>query len=163
MLVFNCTKAACEFFTVTRKGQKQTPVVAPPSKLFNEDSEHLLDKKGNKPELMQWFIHAIKVKRKHVLVAMELNSRYSMLFADLKKGDVQGFIGIFHERLLNNMQWYGESIDVFDELDDGGIDSLEEYEAQLVKAIQNKTGKTSAQFGEERPIPDNVVSLFSKE
>ncbi len=108
MLIFNCTKAAAEFLTVTRKGVKQSPIQKPP--------ENAIDDSGT-PELpiSPWLVHAVKVQRKHVLIAMHVNTRYAMVFCDLKKGETSSFLGLLVERLFNNMQFFGEEFEMCDE------------------------------------------------
>lgn len=98
MLVFNCTEAASDFFSRVHKGKKITPVQNPPSATIADD--HAGDSKS---ELSQWLVHAITVQRKHVLLAIHLQTRYCMIFADMKKADVDGFVQAFTQRWMNNM------------------------------------------------------------
>ncbi|CAG35118.1 DUF6933 domain-containing protein [Desulfotalea psychrophila] len=113
MLIFNCTRTACNFFTVSQGGVKVSPVEpAPHTNLADDD---LKNSDGTKPALMQWLIHLIRVQGKNIILAMEIKSHYCMIFAGLKKGDATTFIQLFYERLFNNMQWYGESIGFMDE------------------------------------------------
>jgi len=37
MLIFNCTEAACNFFSRVHKGKKITPVEKPPSPVIEDD------------------------------------------------------------------------------------------------------------------------------
>ncbi len=93
MLVFNCTKAAADFFTTTRKGKKMSPL-SPPPKLALTDEPCLHDHMR-----WHWMVHAKKFSRKNVLVVVDTESRFCMVFWGLKKGDVQAFLEQFHERL----------------------------------------------------------------
>ena len=115
MFVFNCTKAAADFFTVTRKGVKVGPMEAAPSKNIADDAAHLKQADGNTPHLSQWLVHAIKVNRKNCLIAMEINSRYSVTIADLAKGDSEEFLRIFIQRLLENIARYVQAANVISE------------------------------------------------
>lgn len=63
MLVFNCTKAASDFFTVSRRGQKLTPIEGKPTESISEAGTAL-------EPISQWLVHVIKVQRKNVIVAM---------------------------------------------------------------------------------------------
>ncbi|CAG35248.1 unknown protein [Desulfotalea psychrophila LSv54] len=108
MLIFNCTKAAADFFTLTRKGEKVSPLSAPPKKA--------IDDLGSGNEIISpWQLHVVSVKRRKVLFAMHIMTRYCMLFTGLKKGDVAGFLSLFCERLLNSMGFLAEGIDGCDE------------------------------------------------
>lgn len=98
MLVFNCTEAASDFFSRVHKGKKITPVQSPTSATIADD--HAGDWKSAPS---QWLVHAITVQRKHVLLAIHLQTRYCMIFADMKKADVDGFVQAFTQRWMNNM------------------------------------------------------------
>lgn len=108
MLVFNCTKAAAEFFTVTRHGKKHSPLQAPQT--------DTMDDCGTETQpISQWLVHAIKVKRKHILIAMHVHTRYAMVFCDLKKADKSTFLTLFMERLFNGMLFFAEEFALCDE------------------------------------------------
>ncbi|SHO57046.1 DUF6933 domain-containing protein [Vibrio quintilis] len=108
MLVFNCTKAAAEFFTVTRQGKKQSPLKPSPKSAIG-DTQH------NSQPVSPWLVHATKVQRKNVLIAMHVPTRYAMVFTGLKKGDWTEFFNQCLERLFNNMQFFGEAFELCDE------------------------------------------------
>jgi hypothetical protein len=94
MLVFNCTKTAAEFFTVTRQGKKQSPLEKPPTPAII-DTQH-----ENLP-VSSWLVHAIKVQRKNVLIAMHVHTRYAMVFTGLQKGNYAEFSRQWLERPLS--------------------------------------------------------------
>ena len=104
MLIFNCTKAASEFFSksITKNGKKQTTRIceSPPHKTIAE-SEVLFDTKfADKPvKPWQWVIHAIKVNRKTVLIAMDYQTRFTVSLAGIKKGDDAEFLRLFEGHL----------------------------------------------------------------
>ncbi|OAT76482.1 hypothetical protein A9B99_09230 [Mangrovibacter phragmitis] len=108
MLVFNCTKTAAEFFTVTRQGKKQSPLEKPPTPAII-DTQH-----ENLP-VSSWLVHAIKVQRKNVLIAMHVHTRYAMVFTGLQKGNYAEFSRQWLERLFNNMQFFGKQFELCDE------------------------------------------------
>ena len=97
MLVFNCTRAAAEFFTVTRKGAKISPVAPAPEKTIADSLQvsttgaaalaKTVDSQVQDGKQWHWLVHAIKVKRKNVLILMDYESRFAMTFTGLKKGD----------------------------------------------------------------------------
>ncbi len=108
MLVFNCTRTAADFFTVTRQGKKQSPLEQPPMPEIGDTQYENLP-------ISSWLVHAIKVQRKHVLIAMHVSTRYAMVFVGLKKGDWAEFARLWLERLFNNMQFFGEQLELCDE------------------------------------------------
>ena len=92
MLIFNCTKAAADFFTSIRKGTKISPMSATPKTALSE--EPIL----HDHQRWHWMIHVTKFSHKNVLLAMDTDSRFCMAFWGLKKGDFQNFLEQFHER-----------------------------------------------------------------
>lgn len=95
MLTFNCSQAACDFFSRIHKGKKITSVEKPLA-LSDSDGELQMD-----PQ--QWLVHAATVRRKNVLVAIHLKTRYSMLFFDMKKADDAGFVHAFTHRWIDGV------------------------------------------------------------
>ncbi|KTD20373.1 DUF6933 domain-containing protein [Legionella londiniensis] len=93
MLVFNCTKAAADFFTTVRKGNKLSPMSPVPKKKFID--EPVL----HSHQQWHWMVHVKKIARRNVLLAMDMDSRFCMIFWGIKKGNVQSFLEQFHDRL----------------------------------------------------------------
>ncbi|WDE11980.1 DUF6933 domain-containing protein [Thalassomonas haliotis] len=114
MLVFNCTKAAAEFFTTVRKGTKISPLKPAPEKTIaaslQEKNRQSTSRERHLEALVQnksqwhWLVHAIKVKRKNVLILMDYHSRFAMTFTGLKKGDNSGFLKVFAQHLNFHIQ-----------------------------------------------------------
>lgn len=129
MLIFNCTKSAVDFFTITKKGEKISPIKTAPSKLIADDqvSYSVQEANDNNPLVSQWVIHAIKANRKNCLVAMEYKTRFCFVLCDVKKGDDSGMINMFFEMLMNLIQHYGEAVGVFKKND------FNEHAAQFLK------------------------------
>ncbi|RUR14899.1 hypothetical protein ELY21_15265 [Legionella sp. km535] len=92
MLIFNCTKAAADFFASIRKGKKLSPM-SPTSKLALTEEPILHDHQH-----WHWMIHVTKLGHKNVLLAIDTDSRFCMLFWGLRKGNIQGFLEQFHKR-----------------------------------------------------------------
>ena len=90
-LTFNLSQAACDFFSRIHKGKKITQVQAVPPLARVGDGDLRLDAD-------QWLVHAATVQRKNVLLAIHLKTRYCMLFFDMKKADVDGFVRVFIDR-----------------------------------------------------------------
>lgn len=101
MLNFNCTQAACNFFSRVHKGKKITPVqteIVPARDAATANSLQA--------ESSQWLVHAATVQRKHVLLAIHVQTRYCMLFFDMKKADADGFVCAFKQRWLDGVVDY---------------------------------------------------------
>ncbi|UQV21197.1 DUF6933 domain-containing protein [Vibrio sp. J383] len=125
MLVFNCTKAAADFFTVKRNGKKVSPLEASPTDTVS-GSDHV-NAFSTQPLISAWLVHAINVQRKKVLIAMHVETRYSMVFVGIQKGDWAEFTNQLLERLFNNMQFFGEEFELCDE------ESFEEMFNEFIK------------------------------
>ena len=106
MLIFNCTKAAAEFFSKMRKGVKTGPIQPTPD-------EPLIGRVGCLDSA--WLVHVVRVYRKPTVIAMHIETRYCMFFNGVRKGDSDAFINMLLERLINNMQRLGEAVSVMDD------------------------------------------------
>lgn len=92
MLIFNCTKAAADFFTSIRKGKKISPM-SPTPKLAITEEPILHDHQH-----WHWMVHVTKFGHRNVLLAIDSDSRFCMLFWGLRKGNIENFLEQFHER-----------------------------------------------------------------
>ena len=116
MLIFNCSKAFAEFIEPKLKAGTPPLVAAPPSANLADDAELILDNGGERPggerpaHLQQWLVHMVRVQRKPCVLAMEVKTRFAMLFTGLKKGDGVGFINLLVERLANEMAFAAEDV-----------------------------------------------------
>ncbi|ANO34814.1 hypothetical protein A6E01_16620 [Vibrio breoganii] len=104
MLVFNCTKAAVEFFTVTRQGKKVSPLEPAPHKTIAESIEtpafpNGVDTDTNGGFQWQWVLHCVSIKRKKYLLAMDYQSRFCITVLAGKKGDIYQFLNTFEPML----------------------------------------------------------------
>jgi hypothetical protein len=118
MLVFNLSKAAAEFFTLTRKGEKISCVEPAPHKtivesiktpVFPEDVEA----QENNGFQWHWVVHCVSIKRKKYLIVMDYISRYSLTFPAGKKGDQYEFLNLVEKHLKANFRCLadGKAID----------------------------------------------------
>lgn len=135
MLIFNCTEAACAFFSRVNKGKKITPVEKPPSSVIEDDEV------GEFAE--QWLVHAITVQRKHVLFVIHVQTRYCMIFADAKKADVEGFIQRFSERWINGLMRHAGQHDLLRWVDDEPM--MERFQKSCREYVFYKRGHRGAQ------------------
>lgn len=119
MLVFNCTQAACDFFTRKVKGSNVTPVQPAPSRQWQSDVFNKAD--GRTLSLDQWQVHCVTRKRKPVLLAMHMTTRYAMVFADIKRADLDGFLLQFVERWLNQMMTLGITLGLLNEVEQAEV------------------------------------------
>lgn len=63
--------------------------------------------------VMQWVVHAVKVGRSTCLIAMEVDTRWTHVIHQVRKGDVQGFIERLNTRLINGIEWLGADFSLF--------------------------------------------------
>ncbi|KQQ49258.1 hypothetical protein ASF84_23440 [Pseudomonas sp. Leaf127] len=119
MLVLNCTQAACDFFTRKVKGSTVTPVQPAPSKKWQDDAFN--DADGRPLPQDQWQVHCVTRKRKPVLMVMHMPTRYAMVFTDIKRADLAGFLQQFVERLLNQMMTLGIMLGLLREDEHAGV------------------------------------------
>ena len=101
MLLFHCTNDAADILSSTRQGQKHSWVDNTP---LPEDAQP-----------WGWQLHAVKIARQNVLVAMQADTRFAMVFWGLKKGDGETLLRLFYERLANHLLWLAEDAGVLDE------------------------------------------------
>ncbi len=83
MLTLNCTKAAADFFSTTKK---ISPLEVAPKQSIAESMVE-----SNAPLQWQWQVRAIKVNGKNVLVAMGYQTRFSITLSALKKAMTNHF------------------------------------------------------------------------
>lgn len=115
MLVFNCTKAAAEFFTVTRKGEKITCIEAAAHKTIAESVSDPVFPEGvyradNNHFQWQWVVHCVSIKRKKYLMVMDYHSRFCITFLAGKKGDQYEFLNTFELFLKSTFQCLAHEI-----------------------------------------------------
>ncbi|WP_198552775.1 DUF6933 domain-containing protein [Psychromonas sp. Urea-02u-13] len=104
MLVFNCTKAAADFFTVTRKGEKISCLEPAPHKTIAESVAtpvfpNDVEAQENGSFQWQWVVHCVSIKRKKYLMVMDVHSRFCITLLAGKKGDQYAFLNAFESIL----------------------------------------------------------------
>lgn len=125
MLIFNCTKATVDFFTVTRRRKKISLMSPSPEKMIS-DLNTLHDN-----EQWHWMIHTVKLNRKNVLVAMDTDTRFFMLFWGLRKGDVNGFIEQFHIRMVMHINLLMKIGDICQSTIDNSLTNYLEHHSKI--------------------------------
>ncbi len=103
MLLFHCTNDAAETLSSTRQGKKHSWVDNTP---LPDDAQP-----------WGWQLHAVKIARQNVLVAMQTETRFAMVFWGLKKGDGEALLHLFYQRLANHLLWLAEDTGVLSEAD----------------------------------------------
>ena len=125
MIVFNCSLAFAEFIE-PRKAGPAPLVCEAPSPHPSEDGPHLIDVDGEPARyVQQWLVHFVRIQRQPCAVAMDIETRYAMVFPHLKKGDPEGFINVFATRLMNEMV---RSAD--------GVEMIADFEAMLARFVE---------------------------
>ena len=104
MLVFNCTKAAADFFTITRQGEKVSYIEPAPHKTIAESISTPVfpddvDATENDGFQWQWVVHCVSIKRKKYLLVMDYHSRICITLLAGKKGDQYAFLNSFDAML----------------------------------------------------------------
>ena len=133
MLILNCTKAAADFFSTTPKGKKISPLEPAPEQTIAE---------SNDPAQWHWLVHAIKVKGKNVLVAMDYHTRFSITLSALKKGDDGSFMNNFEHHLTVHVREMMTAVNA----ESQAIDiSLERYRHQHNRCALYLRGDRSVQ------------------
>lgn len=141
MLIFNCTKAAADFFTSTKKSKKISPIESAPHKTIAESIEAYHSESNNEQQ-WHWLVHAKKVKRKNVLIVMEYQSRFSLTLTGLKKGDELAFLNLFEHHLTVHIH---ETMSLVTENPQVIEDSLDSYHRQHHSCAFYQRGDRSVQ------------------
>ena len=146
MLIFNCTKAATEFFTRTAKGEKHSPIEATEHKTIEDaiqaQPSTVVQVGKNSVKNWHWLVHVITVKRKKSIIVMDYHSRFSMTLTGLKKGDELAFLNMFdHHLSLHVQQLMQMAIDDDDLVDE----SLNDYNATHENCAFHQRGDRSVQ------------------
>jgi len=103
VLIFNCSQAFAAH--IEPKNTGPAPLVGEaPSPHPSEDLPFLIDTDGQPPRhVQQWLVHFVRIRRKPCAVVMDVDTRYAMVFGELKKGDAEGFLNALTTRLVNEM------------------------------------------------------------
>ena len=68
-------------------------------KLAKDMKMHVQSKSKINPQAMQWYANVVTLARRKCVIAMELQSRYTMVFCGMTKKEFEHFPEIFQERL----------------------------------------------------------------
>lgn len=134
MQTFNCSQPACDFFSRVNKGKKITPVQPPPASPEGADLHS---------DPHQWLVHAATVKRKHVLVAIHFQTRYCMLFFDMKKADAEGFAQVFYERWMSGMLDLALKCGILDWVNPQALEQLPANQSWCLVQRGDRSGQTT--------------------
>lgn len=150
MLVFNCTKSATDYLSVKRKGEIYTSVISPRVKTI---AESLTQTSKNK-KCWDWVLHAFKVKRKSLMIAMDYHSRFAMIVNGISKGDEGAFIDIFCSHLAAHVMLLMQEILGSSESD------VDESLGQFVSENQDVTFYQRGDRSVQTHINDAVYHIF---
>ncbi|MDF0605829.1 hypothetical protein HZU77_009205 [Neisseriaceae bacterium TC5R-5] len=110
MLVFYCSHTFADFI---EPHTQQPPLVLTPPRKNAELTDWLRDKDEQTPSnLWVWQWHLIEAHRKPCLLAMDVETRYVMLFTGLRQGDIATLTQQFIERLLNQQCMAAEQLGI---------------------------------------------------
>ncbi len=140
MLVFNCSQAFAEFIEPKKAGP--VPLVGKaPSPHPSTDRPLLIDVDGEPPRhVQQWLVHFVRIMRKPCAVAMDIDTRYAMVFSHLKKGDPEGFLNAFTTRLVNEMALATSELQLLGDFESMLARFLEQHQRfQFVRRMERST------------------------
>ena len=121
MLIFNCTKATEDFFTVNQDGEKKSLVEVPFCEDMAEDIQHLKHDDGSEVLPFQWVLHTVSIKNNNYLVAMEVDSRFAAVVNMERHNDIMHYLQYFIAVLSSQMLVYGQERGVWTESDVANI------------------------------------------
>lgn len=147
MLVFNCTKAAADFFSVKRQGKKITCIEPAPHKTISESIASPVfpddvDPEENNGFQWQWVVHCVSIKRKKYLLVMDYRTRYCVMFPAGKKGDEIEFLNSFETNLKANFRYLVDKAQM-DQAE--ATQYIEQYNAAVNTCIFHQRGDRSVQ------------------
>jgi len=149
MLVFNCTKAATEFFSVTRQGKKISLIEPAPHKTIVDSlttSPFPDDTCDNNAFQWQWVVHCISIKRKKYLLVMDYHSRYCIMFPAGKKGDDIAFLNRFEMDLKANFRYWVDNISTSPAIDQiKATEYIAQYDAAVSGCVFHQRSDRSVQ------------------
>ena len=140
MLIFNCSQAFAEFIEPKKAGPTRL-VGEAPSPHPSTDQPFLIDVDGEPPRhVQQWLVHFVRIQRKACAVAMDIDTRYAMVFSHLKKGDPEGFLNAFTTRLVNEMALATSELDLLGDFESMLAGFLEQHQRfQFVRRMERST------------------------
>ncbi|CAM3165599.1 DUF6933 domain-containing protein [Vibrio rarus] len=147
LLVFNCTKAAAEFFTVTRHGQKESPLVPAPHKTIQESVQNPifpseLGMIASDSSQWHWVLHCVSIKRKKYLMVMDYESRFCITLLAGAKGDIYQFLNTFEPLLKTSFH----SLAIESGVDNTEIElCIEYYDREVDECVFHPRGDRSVQ------------------
>ena len=111
MMVINCSEAAAIHLYGQYKKGINDGFFEPASSTRDtvEERQDRLNSQG----IIQWVIHAVKVGRSTILIAIEFDTRWVHVIHQVRKGDVKGFVERLNARLLNGIEWLRSDFSLF--------------------------------------------------
>ncbi len=140
MLIFDCSQAFAESIEPKKAGPTRL-VGEAPSPHPSTDQPFLIDVDGEPPRhVQQWLVHFVRIQRKPCAVAMDIDTRYAMVFSHLKKGDPEGFLNAFTTRLVNEMALATSELDLLGDFESMLAGFLEQHQRfQFVRRMERST------------------------
>ena len=140
MLIFNCSQAFAEFIEPKKAGPTRL-VGEAPSPHPSTDLPFLIDVDGEAPRhVQQWQVHFVRIQRKPCAVAIDIDTRYAMVFSQVKKGDPEGFLNAFTTRLVNEMALATSELGILGDFETMLARFLEQHQRfQFVRRMERST------------------------
>ncbi|WP_153111267.1 DUF6933 domain-containing protein [Propionivibrio limicola] len=158
MLIFNCSKAFAEFIEPKAPTGQVRLVGEPPSPRPSEDGPHLIDADGEPPRhVQQWLAHLIEVRGKPCVLAMDIDTRYAMVFTNVGKGNTASFLNTFAERLVNQMVFAAQSVGMMADFETMWAQFLE-YHARFQFFLRYDRSTMTHLLDAARAFEDHVES-----
>jgi hypothetical protein len=105
MLIFNCTRAFAKFIEPRAAKGSESVVMQPRSSSIKDDATLLRPEYGiDADHMLQWQCHVIEEQGRSCVIAMEVDTRFAMVFTTLQPGDPKLLVSTLIERLFN-LQW----------------------------------------------------------
>lgn len=118
MLILNCTKSFAAFIE-PKAGREISLIGEPPSPQPSQDGPFLLDANGQPPRhVQQWLVNLVYIYDGPCIVAMDIATRYVMVFTGIAEGDTTQFMNDFVQRLVTEMVVAAHSVGMIADYDD---------------------------------------------
>lgn len=164
MLIFNCTKAAAEHFSVVINGIKLSCLEPAPHSTIEESVlfpvfPDDVDPRINDGFQWQWVVDCISIKKNKYMLVMDYASRYCVIFPAEAKGNEMGFLDAFENQLKANFRYWADTHQMTVER---GSDYIQGYDMQCQTSWFHQRGDRSVQ-AHLKEVKWHLESVCAKE
>jgi hypothetical protein len=118
---------------------------------------HLAEPRSADPGALQWYAHRVTIARRKCVIAIELQSRYAMVFCGLTKTEFEYFPEIFQDRL------WREVISICELDDDNDIADMSELVLNLSVEQHYATGSNRSVQSHLRQVADELAWMVDND